>query len=379
MKVTEKIELRNREEDYININPLQTGGRSYPETRMAVDSYIDGYSVCDWCTGALCKMEKPPIQEFLEEVSKFLDMDYSLLTNGCREAKYAVLHAITNPGDAVVLDGNKHYTTYVACERARVKIYEVPNNGSPEYRISPEGYEKVFEQIKKETGHLPKLAILTHVDGNYGNLVDAKKVAEICKQHNVPFLLNTAYSSGRMPVDGKKIGADFIACSCHKSWAAGGGNVGLLSVTEKWVKPVFVSSSKYGVKPIEILGCSTRGSATLGLMASFPNVRERVKNWDKEVESARWVVKQLEKVGINQIGVKPTEHDVNFFESEILFKISEKHKKKNFYLYNELKERGVIGIKAGLTKNFKFSTYGKTKEQVEHIAWAFKDIVEKFG
>jgi Sep-tRNA:Cys-tRNA synthetase len=373
------VEVRDREEDYINVNPLQTGGRTYPETRFAVDSYVDGYSVCDWCTGALCRMEKPPIREFLSEVSEFLNMHDSMLTNGCREAKYAVLHAVTKPGDTVVIDGNKHYTTYVACERASVRIFEVASGGSPEYRINAGDYGTVFEQVKKETGSFPKLAILTHVDGNYGNVVDAKKVAEVCRQHEVPFLLNTAYSSGRMPVDGKEIGADFIACSCHKSWAAGGGNIGLLSVTEEWAKQVFKASGKYGVKPLEILGCSARGSSTVALMASFPKVKERVKRWDREVENARWVVGQLEEVGIKQLGVKPTEHDVNFFESETLYRISEKHKKKNFYLYSELKERGVVGIKAGLTKNFKLSTYGKSREQLEHIAWAFRDIVEKLG
>jgi len=41
-------------------------------------------------------------------------MDAAILTNGCREAKFAVLHALTKPGDPVVIDGNKHYTTYVA-------------------------------------------------------------------------------------------------------------------------------------------------------------------------------------------------------------------------------------------------------------------------
>jgi len=377
--IIQDIKLRDWEEEYININPLQTGGRTYPETRKAIISYIDGYSTCDWCKGALGITDKPPIREFLDEVSKFLGMDYTMLTNGCREAKFAVLHALTNPGDSVVIDGNKHYTTYVAAERARVRIYEVPSNGYPEYRIKPEDYVTVIENVKKETRLLPKLVFLTHVDGNYGNLVDAEKVAEICKEYNVPFLLNTAYSSGRMPVNGKKIGADFIACSGHKSWAAGGGNIGLLSVSEQWKDKAIEYSKKYKVKPIEIIGCSSRGSSTLALMASFPHVKERVKYWDKEVENSRWLMKELEAIGINQLGVKPTEHDLNFVESEKLFKISETHKKKHFYLYYELKDRGIVGIKAGLTKNFKFSTYGKTKEQIKHISWAFKDIVEKFA
>jgi len=378
VKVAVGIELRDREEDFINVNPLQAGGRTYPDTRKVVTSYVDGYSVCDWCAGALCKIDKPPIKKFLDEAAGFLGMDEAILTNGCRESKFAVLHSVCDAGDAVVLDGNKHYTTYVAAERAGCKIFEVASSGEPEYKVDPEGYAKVFDEVKKETGAPPKVAILTHVDGNYGNVVDAAAVGKICKEHKVPFLLNTAYSSGRMPVDGGKLGADFVAASGHKSWAAGGGNIGLLAVTKEYEK-VLAPSEKYASKPLEILGCSTRGSATLALMASFPHVKERVKNWGAEVENARWLSKELGKLGVNQLGENPTNHDLMFFASEVLYKISETHKKKRFYLYDELKKRGVTGIKAGLTKHFKLSTYGKTRAQVEHIAGAFKEIVEEFG
>ncbi len=377
--ITKEIELRDWEEEYININPLQTGGRTYPDTRKAIVSYIDGYSICDWCKGALGITDRPPVREFLDDVSKFLGMDYTMLTNGCREAKFAVLHALTKPEDAIVVDSNRHYSTYVAAERAGVKVYDVPSNGYPEYRINPDNYAVVIGNVKKETGSLPKLVLLTHVDGNYGNLVDAEKVARICHEYGIPFLLNAAYSSGRMHINGKKIGADFIAASGHKSWAAGGGNIGLLSVAGQWKDKIITYSRKYEIKPLEIIGCSSRGSATIALMASFPYVKERVNHWNKEVENSRGLMKELECLGINQIGVKPTEHDLNFVESEVLFRISEIHKKKHFYLYYELKDRGIVGIKPGLTRNFKFSTYGKTEEQIKHLAWAFKDIVEKHG
>lgn len=373
------MEVREREEDCVNINPLQTAGRTYPETRKAVTAYVDGYSVCDWCKGDLCTIEKPPVKAFLDDAASFLGMDAAMLTNGAREAKYAVMHNLTGSGDAVVMDGNKHYTTYVAAERAGLKIFEVPSSGHPEFRIDPQGYAQAFEQVKKETGGLPKLAVLTHVDGNYGNVVDAGAVGKVCREYQVPYLLNTAYSSGRMPVDGKSYGADFISCSGHKSWAAGGGNIGLLAVTSQWVDKVLAHSEQYKVKPLEILGCSTRGSATIALLASYPRVKERVKEWGKEVEAARWLMGELESLGLTQLGTKPTSHDVNFIESDVLYEISKTHKRKNFYLYNELKKRGVIGIKAGLTKHFKLSTYGKSQKQLEHVAWAFKDIIEKFG
>lgn len=372
------LEIRDRDEYYINLNPLQTGGKSTPAAQKAVISYVDGYSVCDWCKGALHLMARPPIADFLREVSEFIGMDETLLTNGCRESKFAIMHAIAKPGDAIVLDGNAHYTSFVAAERAGLKIYKVENTEHPEFKILPEKYAEIIEKVKAETKKLPALTLLTHIDGHYGNLVDSKKVSKISHDYKIPFLLNVAYSSGRMPIDGKKLGADFLAASGHKSWAAGGGSIGLLAVTEEWKNKIFEMSKLYKVKPLEILGCSSRGASSLALMASFPYVKERVKKWDKEVENARWVMKELGKIGVNQLGETPHNHDLNFVESEILFKISQKHKKKRFFLYEELKSRGIVGIKAGLTKHFKMSTYGYSKEQIEHIAWAFKDIVEKF-
>ena len=79
-----------------------------------------------------------------------------------------------------------------------------------------------------------------------------RKLEKFAMITSVPFLLNTAYSSGRMEIDGKKIGADFIACSGHKSWAAGGGNIGILAIKEGWQDKVFKRSANWKSKPLEI-------------------------------------------------------------------------------------------------------------------------------
>ena len=73
-----------------------------------------------------------------------------------------------------------HYSSEVAAERAGLKTYKVPTGGEPEYKVSPSGYAEGFESIKQETGKYPELALLTHVDGEYGNVVDAKEVGKIC-------------------------------------------------------------------------------------------------------------------------------------------------------------------------------------------------------
>jgi len=278
------------------------------------------------------------------------------------------------------MDENKHYTSYVAAERAGLKIYEVPSTGYPEFKVQPEEYIGTIEKVKKETGELPALVLLTHVDWTYGNLVDAEKVGKTCKEYDVPFLLNTAYSSGRMPIDGKKTLADFVTCSGHKSWAAGAGVVGILAVNGEWTDKVFKPSQRYKVKPIEILGCSARGSSALVLMTSFPHVKERVKHWDEEVEKARWFSNQMESLGdVKQLGDKPHNHDLMRFETPAFDKIAQKHKRRGYFLYEELLKRKIVGIKAGKTRSFDLSTYGLTKEQLNHVIDSFRDIINKLS
>lgn len=374
-----KIASRVREEDYINLNPLQTGGASTADARKAVISHADGYSICDWCAGELCSIEKPRIRGFLDEAAKFLGMDNAMITNGCREAKYAILHAITKPGEAVVLDDNRHYSSHVACERMGLRIYEAAATSEPDYEILPQAFQNAIETVKARTGNVPNAALLTHVDGSYGNVTDARAIAGICSDAGVPLILNAAYSAGRMPLDNRKIGADFIACSCHKSWSAAGGNIGLLATDDKWSEKIFKKSERYKSKPLEILGCSARGPQAVALMASFDHVKERVKNWDEEVKKARWLMDEFRQTGIEQVGQKPTHHDLNFVKSDILYEISKRHKKKNFFLYHELKKRGIIGVRPGLTKNFKLSTYGKSREQIRHVAESFKQIIGEFS
>jgi Sep-tRNA:Cys-tRNA synthetase len=113
-------------------------------------------------------------------------------------------------------------------------------------------------------------------------------------------------------------------------------------------------------------------------MAAFPYVAERVKHWDEEVKKARYFIEQLERIsGIKQLGQRPHNHDLIHFESESFFEVSKTHPRKGFFLYEELRERGVTGVQPGLSTAFKVSTYGKTWDQIKLAAEAFLDIAQK--
>lgn len=371
---------RMREELYINLNPLQRGGITPLEARKTALTYVDGYSTCDYCPGTLHLVKNPPISHFLEELAEFLGMDHAILTHGCREAKNIIMHAITKPGQTIIIDANKHYTSQIAAELNQLKTIEVPNTGYPEYKINPESYATAIETAKKQTGQRPALALLTHVDWLYGNLVDATEVGKICQEYGVPFLLNAAYSSGRMPIDGETLKADFVTCSGHKSWATGAGTTGILALKNEWKDKILKPSKHYDVKPLELLGCTTRGTSTLTLMAAFPHVKERVKYWSSEVEKARWFSAKMEAIpDIKQLGEKPHNHDLLHFETPILHKIAQKHRRRGYYLYEQLRKRKIVGIKPGKTKSFDLSTYQLTKEQLSYVLDNFKDVINKLS
>lgn len=368
-------DLKREHKKYINLDPLQCGGTLSPEAKKALQEWGDGYSVCDFCAGRLDEIRSPPIFDFVHEIlPEFLGIDVARVTEGAREGKFIVMHSICKPNDYIIIDKNAHYTTYAAAERVGLNIKEVLSSDYPEFKINPDDYTKAIEEVKKETGKLPALTLLTYPDGNYGNLPDAKKVAKISHEYNIPFLLNGAYAVGRMPISAKDINCDFIVGSGHKSMASA-GPIGILGMKKEYEDVVLRKSKYFKIKEVELLGCTARGVTIMTLIASFPYVVERIKKWEKEVNNARWFSEEMEKLDIKQLGEKPHNHDLLFFEAENLYKISQKDKRKGYFLYDELKKRGIVGIKPGLTKHFKLSTYGIDKTKLEKVILAFKEII----
>ena len=368
---------RDTERNNLNLNPLQRGGVLTVEARKALYEFSEGYSVCDYCAGRLDKISKPNINGFLDDLASFLNIDHARTVHGAREGKFAVMHALCKPGDTIVIDGNAHYTTHVAAERAGLNLVEVPNTDYPNYEIRPDNYKEVLDDLSDQ-GEEVSLVLLTHVDGNYGNLTDSRSIGKIAHDAGVPLLLNSAYSMGRLPIDAKKLNADFIVGSGHKSMAAS-GPIGVLGVKDEWADIILKKSDRHAVKELEMLGCTSRGAPIATLMASLPFIIERLNDWDKEVQSTRNFVDKMEKIeGITQLGIQPTKHDLVRFETPVFDKIAENHPRRGFFLYEELKKRNIVGIKRGQTKWFKCSIYGFSQEQKDYIGKSFTEIVDKY-
>jgi Sep-tRNA:Cys-tRNA synthetase len=365
--------LRREHRGLINLMPLQTGGMLTDAAKEALVEFGDGYSVCDFCQGVLCSIAKPPIRDFVQEIlPPFLGCEVATITHGAREAKFMVMHSLAKPGDTILVDGNRHYTTFVAAERAGLNIIEVPHSGHPEFRVDVNEYAALIKQ------YAPKLVLLTYPDGNYGNLSDARRLGGIAQEHNVPYILNGAYAVGRMPVSMEEMGADFIIGSGHKSMAAA-GPVGVLGMKKKWEEIVLRKSVRHRNKDVELLGCTVRGVPLMTLMASFPYVKERVNKWDQQASKAQWFSAELEKLGFMQLGDKPHRHDLLHFDAPALYEISKHVRERGYFLYKELKERGIFGPQPGLARSFKLSTFAADRQQLGFVIDSFQAILKKYS
>ncbi len=382
-----KLDARTREEEFINIHPIQAAGRLTPEARKAIISYGDGYSTCDYCRKPfrLDKITRPPIEEFHQDLAKFLNMDQARVVPGARRGFQAVTQSLLEKGDCVIVSSLAHYTEFLAVEVAGGIVKEVPLDDNN--LITAEAVALKVEAVRKETEKLPKLIMIDHFDYQFANEHDVYGIAKVAREYDIPFLYNGAYTVGIKPVDGKKIGADFIVGSGHKSMAAAAPS-GVLATTNEWAPRIFrttemigdLTKRKFGVKEVENMGCTLMGATLLSMIASFPRVQERTKHWDEEVQKSNYFLEQFQRVlGSGILSETPRKHTLTKVDTTGSFDtVAKTHKRRGFFFSDELKERGIVGEFAGATRTWKLNTYGLTWAQVKHTADSILEIAGKY-
>jgi cysteine desulfurase len=77
--------------------------------------------------------------------------------------------------------------------------------------LSIEQLENLLKNSDKKT-----LVSLMHANNEIGNLLDIKKVAQLCKENNSLFHSDTVQSMAHMDLDFSDIPVDFASCSAHK-------------------------------------------------------------------------------------------------------------------------------------------------------------------
>ena len=388
MKIAGTIPIREVEENFINIQPIQAAGRLTAEAMKALIAYGDGYSTCDQCRKPfrLDKITKPPIAEFHKDLARFLNMDEARVTPGARRAFQAVCLALAEKGDTVLVSALGHYTEFLAVENAKATVREVPTNDLNV--VTGDAVAQKIEEVTREQGKSPVLVMLDHFDYSLANEHDIAGAAKAAHQYDIPILYNGAYTVGIKPVDGKAFGVDFVVGSGHKSMASPAPS-GVLATTSGYADTVFsttqmigdVTGRQFGVKEVQMLGCTLMGGNILAMMASFPTVKRRVEEWDEYVTKSNYVVDALLGIkGNTCVSEYPRKHTLSKVDTTGSFDtVARTHKRRGFFLSDELKQRGIVGAFSGATRAWKLNTYGLSWDRIRYVADAFKEIAGNYG
>jgi len=78
------------------------------------------------------------------------------------------------------------------------------------------------------------------------------------------------------------------------------------------------------------MGCTLMGATLLSMIASFPRVQERTKNWDEEVQKSNYFMEQFRRVsGSRILSETPRKHTLTKVDTTGSFDtVAKTHKRR---------------------------------------------------
>lgn len=131
-----------------------------------------------------------------------------VLTNSCTQGLNIAIRSLVSPGDRVAISGFEHN----AVTRTLYGLGAEMVIGGRKLWDWDDTLEKFEDALRKR----PKAAVFTHVSNVFGYILPVEAMAALCRERNIPFILDAAQSAGSLTVDFGKLGAHFIAMPGHK-------------------------------------------------------------------------------------------------------------------------------------------------------------------
>lgn len=145
-----------------------------------------------------------------------------LLTAGATAALNLAIKGSLHRGSCVLVSSMEHNAVMRPLVQLGAEFTRVPCDTTG--RLDMQALERLLREQ-------PEMLILNHASNVSGTVQDAEQVGKLCKQYNVPFVLDAAQSAGHIPVDFEKFSLSALAVPAHKG-LLGPQGIGALLVTE---------------------------------------------------------------------------------------------------------------------------------------------------
>lgn len=151
-----------------------------------------------------------------------------MFTLNATHALNLAIRTLISPGDEVVISGFEHNAVWrpLTALGAKIKIAG---------RLLFDA-EDVIESFRAAITKQTKAVVCTHVSNVFGFILPIEEIAKLCKERQVPLILDCSQSAGILPVSLSETGAAFLCMPGHKS-LYGPQGTGVL-VASRQVRPL---------------------------------------------------------------------------------------------------------------------------------------------
>ena len=133
--------------------------------------------------------------------------NHVLLTCGATAALNLAIKGSLRPGDHVLVSSMEHNAVMRPLVQMGIAFDRIPCNEEGFLRL-----DTIPSLIRPST----RLLVLCHGSNVCGSVQDVEAVGELCKLHNISFVLDGAQTAGHIPIDFCKLGLSALAIPGHK-------------------------------------------------------------------------------------------------------------------------------------------------------------------
>ena len=149
------------------------------------------------------------LEKITESFARFINADpeeISFYPKNTTEAIDMVIEGLPwKEGDEIIGANIDHLSAYIPI----LRLMKTKGVKFQMIKADPQGWVDV-EEYKKRLTKKTKLIIMCHAGNIYGTILDVKAICKLARENGVLSMLDAAQTVGRMPMDMKEIGCDFM-------------------------------------------------------------------------------------------------------------------------------------------------------------------------